>query len=63
MRRGWLSLYVAAFVAMALSAALVVAGSLGRLDAGSLRLLRVSWVLSGAAVILALASVLAPRRR
>ena len=63
MRRGWVSLYVVAFVLMVASGGLLVAGSLGGLDAASLRLLRVSWGLSGVAIVMAIASVLVHGRR
>ncbi|HEX6330969.1 MAG TPA: hypothetical protein VF129_06740 [Actinomycetota bacterium] len=59
-RRGWISLYAAAFVLMLISAVVFVVASLGRLE--SVSLLRVSAWISGAAIVLAVASVLAPRR-
>jgi hypothetical protein len=60
------SLYVAAFVLMLAAGVLVAAGSPpfgDYFDQGSLRLLRISMWASGAAIVLAAASVLAPRRR
>lgn len=60
-RRGWVSLYAVAFVLMLAAGAVFVAASLGRLE--SLGLLRVSAWLSGAAIVVAVASVLVPRRR
>lgn len=62
-RRGWLSLYAAAFGLMIAAAALLAAAALDKLSDGSLPLLRISWWLSGAAIVLAVASVLLPRRR
>jgi hypothetical protein len=59
-RRGWISLYAVAFVLMLASAIVFAAASLGKLE--SLRLLRVSAWISAAAIVLAVASVLAPRR-
>jgi hypothetical protein len=63
MQRGWLPLYVVAFALMLASGGLLVAGSLGGLDSASLRLLRISWGASAVAIVVAIASVLVPRRR
>ena len=59
-RRGWVSLYVAAFVLMLVAAAALMASSLGSLR--SIGLLWVSSVFSLAATGLAVASALVPRR-
>jgi hypothetical protein len=55
------SLYAVAFALLLVAGAFFVAASLGHLE--SLRLLRVSAVVSGAAIALAIASVVLPRRR
>jgi hypothetical protein len=60
-KRGWVSLYAVAFVLMAVAGGLVVASFLGRLE--SIRLLWASAWISGAAIVVAAASVLVPRRR
>lgn len=60
-RRGWVSLYAAAFVLMLVAAVALMASSLGSLR--SIGLLWISSTLSLAAAALAVASVLAPRRR
>lgn len=62
-RRGWLSLYAAAFGLMIAAGALLAAAALDKLSDASLPLLRISWWLSGAAIVLAVASVVLPRRR
>ena len=62
-RRGWVSLYAVAFALMVAAGVLVAIGALDKLTADSLRLLRISSWLSGAAVVVALASVFVPRRR
>jgi hypothetical protein len=59
-RRGWVSLYAAAFVLMLVAAAALMASSLGSLR--SIGLLWVSGVFSVAATGLAVASALVPRR-
>jgi hypothetical protein len=59
-RRGWVSLYAAAFVLMLVAAAALMASSLGSLR--SIGLLWVSSVFSVAATGLAVASALVPRR-
>ena len=59
-RRGWVSLYAAAFVLMLLAAVALMASSLGSLQ--SIGLLWVSSALSLAATGLAVASTLVPRR-
>ena len=57
-----MSLYAASFALLLMAGAiLVVASVLGQLE--SLRLLRVSAALSVAAIVVAVASVLVPRRR
>jgi hypothetical protein len=61
--RGWLSLYAAAFALMIAAGALLATAALDKLSDGSLVLLRISWWLSGAAIVLAVASVVLPRRR
>jgi hypothetical protein len=55
------SLYAVAFALMAAAGVTLVAASLGTLE--SLRLLRVSSWLSAGAIVAAVASVVAPRRR
>jgi hypothetical protein len=60
-RRGWVSLYAVAFVLMAIAGGLFVASFLGRLE--SIRLLWASAWVSVAAIVVAAASVLVPRRR
>lgn len=60
-RRGWVSLYAAAFALMLVGGAFLVASALGRL--GSIRLLWVSAWFSVAAIVVAVASVLLPRRQ
>jgi hypothetical protein len=60
--RGWLSLYLAAFVLMLVAGAVLTVATLGgRLE--SLRLLRLSAGLSIAAIVVAVLSVVLPRRR
>ena len=59
-RRGWVSVYAAAFALMAAAAIALVASSLGSLR--SIGLLWVSSALSAAAIVIAIASVLIPRR-
>ena len=59
-RRGWVSLYAAAFVLMLVAAVALMASSLGSLR--SIGLLWVSSVVSVAATGLAVASVLVPMR-
>ena len=59
-RRGWVSLYAAAFVLMLVAAVALMASSLGSLR--SIGLLWVSSALSLAATGLAVASALVPRR-
>ena len=59
-RRGWVSLYAAAFVLMLVAAVALMASSLGTLR--SIGLLWVSSVFSLAATGLAVASALVPRR-
>ena len=56
-----MSLYAVAFALMLAAGALFVVASLGRLE--SLRMLRVSAGLSVGAILLAVLSVLVPRRR
>jgi hypothetical protein len=60
-KRGWVSLYAIAFVLMAVAGGLFVASFLGRLE--SIRLLWASAWVSVAAIVVATASVLVPRRR
>jgi hypothetical protein len=62
-RRGWISLHALAFALVLASGALVVVASLNKLDEDALGTLRVSWWISGAAIVVAIASVVAPRRR
>jgi hypothetical protein len=50
-------------VLVLVSGALVVVASLHKLDEGGLALLRTSWWISGAAIVVAIASVFVPRRR
>jgi hypothetical protein len=60
--RGWLSLYVVAFVLMLVAGIVLTVATLGgRLE--SLRLLRVSAGLSIAAIVVAALSVVLPKRR
>jgi hypothetical protein len=59
-RQGWVSLYAAALVLMVAGGAVLVIASLGSLK--SIPLLWTSATFSAAAVLVALASVLAPRR-
>jgi hypothetical protein len=59
-RRGWISVYAAAFALMAAAAIALVASSLGSLR--SIGLLWFSIALSLAAILAAIASVLVPRR-
>jgi hypothetical protein len=59
-RRGWVSLYAVAFALLLASGVVFVVASLGKLE--SIRLLQVSAWISVAAIVLAVASVLAPRR-
>ncbi|MGH2635160.1 MAG: hypothetical protein ACRDHU_03325 [Actinomycetota bacterium] len=56
-----MSLYATAFVLMLAAGAIFVVASLGNLE--SIGLLRISAWCSAAAIVVALASVLAPRRR
>ena len=58
--RGWTSLYAVAFALLLASAAAIAASSLGSLR--SLGLLWLSIWLSGAAIVVAVVSVLLPRR-
>ena len=60
-RRGWVSLYAAAFALMAAAAIALAVSSLGSLR--SIGLLWFSSALSVSAILVALASVLVPRRR
>jgi len=60
-RRGWLSLYAVAFALLIAAGAAIIASSLGSLR--SLGLLWLSVWLSGAAIAVAVASALLPRRR
>jgi hypothetical protein len=60
-KRGWVSLYAAAFLLMVIAGGLVVVSLLGRLE--SIRLLWASAWVSVAAIVVAAASVLVPRRR
>ncbi len=60
-RRGWVSLYAAAFALLLGAGAVFAFATFGQLE--SLRLLRVSAWLSGAAIVAALVSVVVPRRR
>jgi hypothetical protein len=62
-RRGWLSLYVAAFALLLTAGMLVAVASLDKLTDHALQLLRVSMWVSAAAVVAAVASVVLPRRR
>jgi hypothetical protein len=57
------SLYAVAFGLLIAAGVLLAVGALDKLTADSLRLLRISSWLSGAAVVVAVASVLVPRRR
>jgi len=59
-RQGWVSLYAAALVLMVVAGAVLVVASLGSLK--SIPLLWISAAFSVAAVVVAVASVLAPRR-
>jgi hypothetical protein len=59
-RRGWVSLYAVAFALMAVAGVILVIASLGSLN--SIGLLWVSAGFSAAAVVVAVASVAAPRR-
>ena len=60
-RRGWVSLYAAAFVLMLLGAVTLMVSSFGSLR--SIGLLWISSALSLAAIGLAVVSVVVPRRR
>lgn len=60
-QRGWVRVYAIAFVLMAVAGGLFVASFLGRLE--SIRLLWASAGVSVAAIVVAVVSVLAPRRR
>lgn len=60
-RRGWVGLYAAAFALLVAAGAVFASATFGQLE--SLRLLWTSAWLSAAAILLALASVLLPRRR
>lgn len=60
-QRGWVRVYAIAFVLMAVAGGLFVASFLGRLE--SIRLLWASAGVSVAAIVAAVVSVLAPRRR
>jgi hypothetical protein len=63
-RRGWVSLYAAAFALLLVAAVIVaVAAVVGRFTPESLRLLRISMWVSSAAIVAAVASVVLPRRR
>jgi hypothetical protein len=62
-RRGWVSLYAVAFALMAVAGVLVAVAALDKLTDDSLRLLRISAGLSGVSIVVAVASVLVPRRR
>jgi hypothetical protein len=57
-RLGSLVLYAVGFALLLTSGALIVAASLAKLDEGALGLLRVSWWLSGGAIVVAVAAVL-----
>ena len=59
-RGGWVSLYAAAFVLMLLAGALLMIAALGSLS--SIRLLWASAAFSVAAMVVAVAGVVAPRR-
>jgi hypothetical protein len=59
--RGWVSLYAAAFALLIAAALVFASAAFGKLE--SLGLLRTSAWLSAAAILLALSSVLLPRRR
>jgi hypothetical protein len=61
--RGWIAPYAAAFVLVIASGVLLAVASLQKLDAGALALLRVSWWVSGAAIVLAILALVLPRRR
>jgi hypothetical protein len=61
-RRGWISLHAVAFALVLVSGALVVVASLNKLDEDALSLLRTSWWISGTAIVVAIASVVVPRR-
>jgi hypothetical protein len=58
-----MSLYAAAFGLMIAAGALLAVAALDKLSDDSLGLLRISWWLSGAAIALAVASLVLPRRR
>ena len=60
-RRGWLSLYAAAFAAMVGAGIVFAVATIGTLE--SLRLLRVSSILSGIAIVVAVVALVLPRRR
>jgi hypothetical protein len=60
-RRGWVSLYAAAFALMVGAGVALAASSLGTLR--SIGLLRLSAWLSAGAIVVAVASVALPRRR
>jgi hypothetical protein len=60
-RRGWVSLYAAAFVLVLAAGISISASSLGKFR--SIGLLRVSAGLSIAAMVLAVVAVVLPRRR
>ena len=60
-QRGWVRVYAIAFALMAVAGGLFVASFLGRLE--SIRLLWASAGVSVAAIVVAVVSVLAPRRR
>jgi hypothetical protein len=63
-RRGWVSLYAAAFVLLLVAAVIVaLATVVGRFTPESLRLLRLSMWVSSAGIVAAVASVLVVRRR
>ena len=59
-RRGWVSLYAGAFVLLSAAGVALVASSLGTLR--SIGLLWASTVLSAAAIAVAVASLVLPRR-
>jgi hypothetical protein len=58
--RGWLSLYAIAFALMMVAAAFFAAATIGTLT--SLRMLRVSTLLSAIAIVVAILAVVLPRR-
>jgi len=60
-RRGWVSLYAVAFALLLVAGAVFAFATLGQLE--SLRLLRVSALLSIGAIVAAVVSVVLPGRR